>query len=186
MTTTTTQNTTDKTLPANWRIAADYDPNQHLMSLKGKDYLNVQNRLLSKIVKELFGCWRWTGAIGKHGYGNFGLRAGKTLRAHRAVYEFYRGPIPDSRSLDHLCHNTWCVNPDHLEPISQRENVMRSTNFCATNAAKTACKHGHLFTPENTSLIVDRQGTHRRCKRCHTAQQMDYQRRKTGGACHAA
>lgn len=69
-------------------------------------------------------CWRWRGSIQANGYGRFRAN-GKTTYAHRAAYALFVGPIPDGLGLDHLCRNRWCVNPEHLEPVTQRENIRR-------------------------------------------------------------
>lgn len=70
------------------------------------------------------GCWIWTGALTTNGYGQ--VRWGdRTLRAYRLVYELLVGPIPDGLQLDHLCRNRRCVNPAHLEPVTQWENWAR-------------------------------------------------------------
>jgi hypothetical protein len=69
-------------------------------------------------------CWVWTRARDANGYGALG-RNGKTLSAHRFVYEQLIGPVPDALELDHLCCNPACVNPDHLEPVTHRTNMER-------------------------------------------------------------
>jgi hypothetical protein len=70
-------------------------------------------------------CWNWTGSTDR-GYGKIGLRRGVApLYAHRVSYEFHVGPIPAGLQLDHLCRNRSCVNPAHLEPVTQRENLAR-------------------------------------------------------------
>jgi hypothetical protein len=70
------------------------------------------------------GCWLWTGTL-RSGYGRF--RAdGRLVQAHRYSYERAVGPIPADRQLDHLCRVRRCVNPDHLEPVTPSENVLRS------------------------------------------------------------
>jgi hypothetical protein len=75
------------------------------------------------------GCWRWGGATTPKGYGVFTTRQRESRRraylAHRTAWELLRGPIEDGRQLDHLCRNRWCVNPDHLEPVTCRENIRR-------------------------------------------------------------
>lgn len=70
------------------------------------------------------GCWDWVGARGQDGYGR--LREGATtIQAHRWSYEIAKGPIPTGLVIDHLCRNTGCVNPDHLEPVTTAQNTQR-------------------------------------------------------------
>ena len=106
-------------------------------------------------------CWLWTGAKSTGGYGRI-YWSGKLLQAHRVVYELERGPIPDGLELDHLCRVRSCVNPDHLEPVTSRENLLRGVGASAANARRTACENGHEFTPENTYRWRGTRG----CKTC--------------------
>lgn len=107
-------------------------------------------------------CWLWAGEVNSRGYGY--LHGGHDIYvAHRAVYEDMVGPIPSGLFLDHLCGNRICVNPAHLEPVTNKVNLMRGNGICANNARKTHCKYGHLFDEENTRMT--RQG-HRKCLAC--------------------
>lgn len=72
------------------------------------------------------GCWRWDGKRDPKGYGRSELN-GRCISAHRVMYILLRGPIPEGLHLDHLCNRTWCVNPDHLEPVTPEENRRRQT-----------------------------------------------------------
>lgn len=90
-------------------------------------------------------CWIWLASHDRKGYAQFGTPdARSTLRAHRIAYEFMVGPIPEGLQLDHLCRNHGCVNPAHLEPVTNRENRLRGT------ALITHCPQGHPYSTENT------------------------------------
>lgn len=108
------------------------------------------------------GCWEWVGARNPLGYGYLHLNQVKTM-AYRHVYQLERGPIPEGADLDHLCRNPSCVRPDHLEPVTHRENVLRGTGASARNARKTHCSKGHEFTAANTGR--SRRGV-RFCRTC--------------------
>jgi hypothetical protein len=80
---------------------------------------------MAKVAVASDGCWNWTGALSRNGYGRFGPQAGLTVGAHRFAYELLVGPIPEGLDLDHLCRNRRCVNPAHLEPVGRSENLAR-------------------------------------------------------------
>ena len=90
-------------------------------------------------------CWTWTGGTNGVGYG---VVSCQRLRgySHRLMYERCVGPIPAGMVIDHLCRNTLCCNPEHLEPVTHAENIRRSPLV----GAKRTCAYGHDFTPENT------------------------------------
>lgn len=99
-------------------------------------------------------CWLWRGSISRYGYGQF-MSARKSWRAHRYVWELTRGPIPQGLVLDHLCRNRSCVNPDHLEVVTNRENVRRGIGPTAINARKQTCNNGHPLSGENLRIDED-------------------------------
>lgn len=122
-------------------------------------------------------CWLWTGHITKDGYGaiqrgpSHPLGRGSSL-AHRIGYELLVGPIPIGLELDHICRIRHCVNPDHLEPVTRRINVLRGISPPAKRASRTHCLHGHEYTPENTGHW--KRWPHTR--RCLTCQRAAYRR----------
>lgn len=104
---------------------------------------------MHRVEKRPHGCWLWTGVIQAGGYGRFRTQ-NRGHMAHRWLYEQLVGPIPEGMQLDHLCRVRNCVRPDHLEPVTPRENTLRSNATSAVNARKDVCVNGHPFTPENT------------------------------------
>ena len=95
--------------------------------------------------------------------------------AHRVAYRLEVGPIPRGLVLDHLCRVRNCVRPDHLEPVTRGENVLRGETIPAANRAKTACKDGHDFDEENTYIAPN---GHRGCRKCRAAAQARYHARR--------
>ena len=108
-------------------------------------------------------CWRWTGYT-TCGYGKF-YRCGKQMSAHRYSYEHFVKPIPEGLVIDHLCRNPLCVNPHHLEPVTQKVNLWRGTGMAARNARKTHCKNGHPLSGDNLIKHPNGHG----CRECRNA-----------------
>ena len=95
------------------------------------------------------GCWDWTGAKVKDGYSRIGYE-GRSQPGHRVSYRIFVGEIPEGWTIDHLCRNRGCVNPEHLEPTTWNENKRRGFAPPACNARKGECVNGHPFDEANT------------------------------------
>lgn len=127
-------------------------------------------------------CWNWIGWLDSHGYGtlHFGY---KHHRAHRISFEIHGGTLDQSMVLDHLCRNRKCVNPDHLEQVTNVENVMRGVSGPAINATKTHCKEGHELLGSNLYVDTSCKNPKRKCKTCMRAATRRYvERRKIANA----
>ena len=110
--------------------------------------MNLPEAFFARIEVDDNGCWAWQGSITHKGYAGFSF-CGKNHRAHRFAYERLVGPIPDGLVVDHCCEVRSCVNPDHLEVVTNQTNVLRGVGPTARHARQTHCKRGHEFTPEN-------------------------------------
>lgn len=121
------------------------------------------------------GCWIWMGSMSSSGYGAAGLRAGLPAQAYCILHLIYKGPH-DQECLDHLCRVKACVNPDHLEPVSTRENTIRGISPPAQNSRKTHCKRGHPLEGENLNL----KDGFRVCRECQRIFNREHKRRKYG------
>lgn len=115
-------------------------------------------------------CWEWVGARKSSGYGNFWDGDSYAL-AHRFAYELLVGPIGPDLTIDHLCRVRYCVNPDHMEPVSLRENNLRGNTLTARNGARTHCPRGHEYDYRDPTRGW------RRCTTCD--RQMEHARRAT-------
>lgn len=127
--------------------------------------LDLKKRLLSKIIVDANGCWNWQGATFKKVNGlysqirmTFGYKKHALRYAHRVSYEYFKGKVAEQLELDHLCRNTLCINPEHLEPVTHTENMRRRPDI-----NKSHCKHGHEFN--STNIYVNPKGV-KECREC--------------------
>jgi hypothetical protein len=131
------------------------------------------------------GCWLWTGEVTDKGYGRFYVNARSgpqrvRVRAHRWAVEQLGGhTIPPGLVVDHLCRVRRCVNPDHLDIVSARENSRRGNGAGALNARKQACPNGHPYD------WLSPRGR-RRCRRCHREQKAAARLARQKAACAAS
>lgn len=133
-----------------------------------KHILNIHEAFLAKLTKEgpvmreeLGRCWIWLARLADNGYPRL-----RKLLAHRYSYEHYKGKIPDGAVIDHLCRMRCCVNPDHLEAVTQRENLHRGNGLVGLNYRKTHCMFGHSLSGSNLKIIHKQKGIQRQCRIC--------------------
>lgn len=134
---------------------------------------DVKRRLLEIVIeKNDNGCWI-VGPPYTKGYRGFAISGiGPTGRlgtfAHRASYMAFKGRIPEGLQVDHKCRNTHCINPDHLRPLTQRDNVLAGVGVASENAKKKFCKRGHPLSGDNLRIVKTKNssGFARNCKAC--------------------
>ena len=118
--------------------------------------------LMSQVYIANTGCWMWQGPL-SNGYARFKHRQ-VTYPVHRYLWEYVNGLVPENLELDHLCRVPACVNPEHLEAVTHRENLMRGVRGNSFNTSKTHCPSGHEYTEENTYIPPGK--AERQCKQC--------------------
>lgn len=116
-----------------------------------------------KFIDDTGDCWLWTGTRSQR-YGHF-FNGKSRVPAHRWLWEYVYGQVPDSLELDHLCRNPRCVNPTHLEAVTARINNLRGIGPAAINAVKTHCPKGHEYNAENTYHMPSGRRACRTCMR---------------------
>lgn len=132
----------------------------------GKQWKLTPKERLYQYIEKTDTCWLWTGNTDSLGYGRLFMPSG-TVLAHRLSYQFHKGEVPQDLELDHLCRVRHCVNPDHLEPVSHQENVLR--------AKPSTCPRGHDYdrrvkNPDGSSKRV--------CSICRRASQRRFEQQK--------
>lgn len=147
----------------------------------GKSGTPLIDRVMARVVVHADGCWHWTGCLSPEGYATLTVRPA-SIRPHRWLYEYTYGPVPGGLVLDHTCHNIAqctltkhaclhrrCVNPDHLEPVTQSENLRR--------ARRSECVNGHSMTDDNT-YYAPSTPEYRRCVECRRNSVRSWRRRQ--------
>ena len=138
---------------------------------------NVLENFWSKVNKT-DSCWNWTACKNKDNYGQFWLE-GKPYKVHRIVYEMYYGKIPSGLVLDHLCRNKRCCNPEHLEAVTNKENITRglagkTINRYNPHKDKTHCSKGHPYSGDNLLFNKNK----RVCRICKRTSQIKWRLEK--------
>lgn len=121
-------------------------------------------RFTAKFDVDTNGCWLWNAALSADDYGVFAIGKGNAFRAHRVGYSLIHGNT--KLELDHLCRNTACVNPKHLEPVTTIENVRRQY---LTNSTKTSthCRNGHEYNETNSYVANYPSKSTKVCRICY-------------------
>ncbi len=124
-------------------------------------------------------CWEWRNAA-RSGYGSANIKNGdgsnRPALAHRVSYEAFVAPIPRGKHLDHLCRNPRCVNPDHLEVVTSRENTIRGRS----SDKLKVCKNGHPLTEDNVYEVpLDNGRVRRACVKCRVVRTRESRHRRS-------
>lgn len=152
--------------------------------------LSDQDRFLAKVEKTTSGCWVWRAGLTGAGYGAFtlpGHGGKKQVGAHVWSYQNFVGEIPAGLELDHTCHDPAtcsggsacphrrCVNPEHLEPVTKRDNLLRGGGVAAKNYRKTHCHAGHPLSGDN---LYNYKNHRRVCRACQKEREQSYRRKQ--------
>jgi hypothetical protein len=142
---------------------------------------NTIDRFNKKYSIDSNGCHIWIGSKTHDNYGQFWYKKRLWL-AHRAAYEIWVGKIPEGMTIDHICENTLCVNPNHLQVMTLKENILKSNGISAIHARKTHCINGHLLSDDNVRYRKDTFG--RQCRECKRINDRKYRAISKGGCKH--
>ena len=138
--------------------------------------ITLEDRFWAKVQKTET-CWIWQGCWSKQtGYGKVQINH-KPKLVHVLSFEWAKGILPEGTEIDHLCRNRRCVNPEHLEAVNHRDNVLRGINACASNAKVTHCPQGHPYDLFNTYRRPD---GGRDCRICRDKRSLAYKQKKRG------
>lgn len=138
---------------------------QHILRLRGNPYIaKYVTRFINRVEISDGGCWLWNSTLNSRGYARMGMYS-RLILMHRWSYILFKGDIPQGLVLDHLCRTPNCVNPDHLEVVTQLENILRSDCPSSLHARATHCPQGHPYDEQNTRVSKRGGRDCRACKR---------------------
>lgn len=172
--------------------AGDCTRNSHALHLCTKHYQrlknsgstadpkDIDNRFWNKCEIMQNGCWEWQGFTNRGGYGQFGSEDGTVMLTHRWAYRRFVGDLVEGLTIDHLCRNKKCCNPEHLEQVSLQENIRRTTGFHFSHYEKgnrTHCSKGHELTEGNRYKRKGRVNSYA-CKKCMSAYHKERNRKQ--------
>lgn len=106
-------------------------------------------------------CLVWLGYVLPNGYGQH-----RRKYVHRIAYEEHVGKILPGLTIDHICKNRRCVNPDHLRMLPAGDNSLLGSSPPALNKKKRYCSNGHSLDGDNILIIHRPDGTRRKCRVC--------------------
>ena len=153
-------------------------------------YRDSPEQRIFESIEQFDDCWIANlGASNSTGYSLVGygpMLNRKKSCSHRIIYEWLFGKISDGLVLDHICRAPNCVNPFHLEEVTQRENTVRGVGPSANNSKKTHCIRGHEFSTENTRCYTFNGTIHRQCRMCEKNRLANAYRRKLCQASHGS
>jgi len=138
-------------------------------------------RFMSKVIKTN-DCWLWNAGKNYKDYGNFSVTingCSKTYRAHRFIYEYFNGTIPEGMLVCHTCDTPRCVNPNHLWLGTVSDNTVDSVNKKRHGMTKkTHCPRGHEYTLDNTYTRANRASRARECRKCRKIKSQKYEEKR--------
>jgi HNH endonuclease len=145
------------------------------MSLASQDLRQKAN--FWRHVERREDCLIWVGCRTKKGYGHFMYRNRKLYAAHRLAWIWANGQIPNGMQIDHLCRNRSCVNPVHMELVTNKINQFRGQSVSGLSFWKIRCSEGHLLLGDN---LYPWQKNRRTCRICHNARETRYREARRG------